>query len=115
MGKLNHPEFATFIKHSKGQVPTPVQYERMCKLHGSDGGLTFDKMRDVYASRSATSFASSTTPSSALPSSNVLREQLLLSLAEPARVSSASRNLIGSSRSSHPLVGPHVRTSRTPE
>jgi protein-disulfide reductase (glutathione) len=51
--KLNHPEFATFIKHSKGQVPTPVQYERMCKLHGSDGGLTFDKMRDVYASRSA--------------------------------------------------------------
>ena len=29
------------------QVPTPVQYERMCKLHGSDGGLTFDKMRDV--------------------------------------------------------------------
>merc|ERR1712118_458497 len=76
--KLNHPEFATFIKHSKGQVHTPVQYERMCKLHGSDGGLTFDKMRDVYASRSA----------------DELREQLLLTLAEPARVSSASRNLI---------------------
>merc|ERR1712072_1667006 len=78
--KLNHPEFSTFIKHSKGQVPTPVQYERMCKLHGSDGGLTFDKMRDVYASRSA----------------DVLRKQLLLTLAEQTRVSPASRNLIGS-------------------
>lgn len=50
---LSHPEFVTFVTYMKGQVPTEEQYEKMCKMHKSPGGLSFDKMRAVYASRSA--------------------------------------------------------------
>jgi protein-disulfide reductase (glutathione) len=50
--KLSHDEYSTFVRATKGQVPTATQYERMCSMHKSVGGLTFEVMRVVYASRS---------------------------------------------------------------
>jgi hypothetical protein len=50
--KLSHDEYSTFVRATKGQVPTSSQYERMCSMHKSDGGLSFEVMKVVYASRS---------------------------------------------------------------
>lgn len=50
---LSHEEFVTFVTAMKGQVPSAEQYEKMCKMHKSPGGLSFEKMTAVYSSRSA--------------------------------------------------------------
>merc|ERR1712098_90214 len=49
---LGHAEFVRFVRANKGRVPSPVEYDKMCALHGSPGGLTFDKMLAVYSARS---------------------------------------------------------------
>jgi len=49
---LSHGEFSQFMKGTKGQVPTEVQYKKMCEKHQTPDGLTYEKMSKVYASRS---------------------------------------------------------------
>merc|ERR1719440_1882716 len=49
---LSHAEFSEFMKGTKGQVPTEAQYQHMCKLHATPSGLTYEKMSQVYGSRS---------------------------------------------------------------
>merc|ERR1719460_665159 len=49
---LSHGEFSQFMKSTKGQVPSQKQYEKMCTLHETPNGLTYEKMSMVYASRS---------------------------------------------------------------
>jgi protein-disulfide reductase (glutathione) len=50
---LKHGEFTNFAQYTRGQVPTAEQYDKVCEMHGSPGGLTFDKMKNVYQNRPA--------------------------------------------------------------
>jgi len=50
---LSHTEFSSFAQHTRGAVPTEAQYEKVCAMHKSPGGLTFEKMVTVYSSRPA--------------------------------------------------------------